>query len=382
MDFSFTAEQDAFREMIADYAKRELLPNYTRWDREREFPRETWKRLSELGVTGMLVREEYGGAGGDFITMGIAAEEIGKGDFNSAYTTIIGGVMGFFLQEFAQDAVREAYLPHLARGDYIIGLGLTEPGGGSDAAAMTTVAKRDGHEYVLSGEKSGVSLVPVADAFIVFAKTDPEAGARGVTAFFVPMDSAGVSRTELEDMGNRPIKRGSIFFDGVRVPENFRIGEEGRAFSMIMNAFDFSRAIIALQCVGAAEQSLTETAEYIKQRRAFGRPLAKFQGVSFEIAESHARLELVRLYCYQTLWLRQSGKPHTKQAAICKWLGPQVAADIIHRCVILNGHYGYTQDLPLEQRLRDVIGLEIGDGTSHVQKLVIARDLLGREFVG
>ena len=382
MDFSFTAEQNAFREMIADYAKKELLPNYTRWDREREFPRGIWKRLSELGVTGMLVNEEYGGAGGDFVTMGIAAEEIGKADFNAAYTTIIGGIVGIFLQEFAQGPVRDTYLPRLAQGDYIIGVGLTEPGGGSDAAAMTTVAKREGDEYVLSGEKSGVSFVPVADAFIVFAKTDPEAGARGVSAFFVPMDSDGVSRTELEDMGNRPIKRGSVFFDGVRVPEEYRIGEEGRAFSMIMNAFDFSRAIIALQCVGAAEQSLTETAEYVKQREAFGQPLAKFQGVSFDIAESHAHLELVRLYSYHTLWLRQSGMAHTKQAAICKWLGPKIAADVIHRCMILNGHYGYTQELPLEQRLRDVIGLEIGDGTSHIQKLIIARELLGREFGG
>lgn len=380
MDFSFTAEQDAFRETIADYAKKELLPNYTRWDREREFPRGPWKRLSELGVTGMLVSEEYGGTGGDFITMGIAAEEVGKADFNAAYTTIIGGIVGIFLEEFAQDQVRDTYLPRLAGGDYVIGVGLTEPGGGSDAAAMTTVAKRDGDEYVLSGEKSGVSFVPVADAFIVFAKTNPEAGARGVTAFFVPMDSAGISRTELEDMGNRPIKRGSIFFDGVRIPEHYRIGEEGRAFSMIMNAFDFSRAIIALQCVGAAEQSLTETAEYVKQREAFGKPLAKFQGVSFDIAESHAHLELVRLYSYHTLWLRQTGRPHTKQAAICKWLGPHTAAEVIHRCLILNGHYGYTQELPLEQRLRDVIGLEIGDGTSHVQKLIIARELLGREF--
>jgi cyclohexanecarboxyl-CoA dehydrogenase len=195
------------------------------------------------------------------------------------------------------------------------------------------------------------------------------------------MDAPGVSRIALRDMGERAIQRGSLFLDDVHVPREFLIGDEGRGFYLIMQAFDYSRVIIALMCIGAAEQSLDETIDYVKHRQAFGRPLAKFEGVSFPVAEHATMLEAARWLCYRTLWLRDQGLPHSKEAAMVKWWGPKVAVDAIHECILLHGHYGYTQDLPLEQRLRDVIGLEIGDGTAQVSKIVIARELFGREFL-
>jgi cyclohexanecarboxyl-CoA dehydrogenase len=234
---------------------------------------------------------------------------------------------------------------------------------------------------VISGEKSGTSLLMVADAVVLFAKTDPQAGARGVTAFLVPLTASGITRTPFADMGSRAVQRGSLFLDGVRVPAEYRLGAEGTGFYAVMNGFDFSRFIIGLMCLGAAQQSLEETMAYVTQRHAFGQPLARFEGVSFPIAEHATLLEAARWLCYRGLWLRDHGLPHTKEAAMAKWWAPKVAVDCIHDCLLLHGQYGYTRDLPLEQRLRDVIGLEIGDGTAQVMKIVIARELMGREFL-
>jgi cyclohexanecarboxyl-CoA dehydrogenase len=244
---------------------------------------------------------------------------------------------------------------------------------------MQASARRDGDSYVLNGEKTGISLAMAADAAVVFAKTDPAAGARGVSAFLVPMDAEGVRRTRLQDMGSRGIQRGSISLSDVRLPPENLIGPEGRGFYQVMQGFDFSRFLIGLMCLGAAEASLDETIAYVKQRGAFGRPLAAFEGVSFVIAEQATLIEAARWLCYRGLWLRDAGRPHTKEAAMAKWLAPRTAVDAIHECLLLHGHYGYTQDLPLEQRLRDVIGLEIGDGTAQVQKMIVARELIGRE---
>lgn len=380
ISFAFSDEQEQLRKTLSDFAKKELLPHYTQWDRTKTFPYELWKKMGKLGLTGMRVPSDYGGMGVDCVTTGIAAEEIGKGDFNAAYAVMLNGLIGEILQAHATEAVKTTWLRSMAEGTCLLAIALTEPGAGSDAAKIQTRAVRRGDEYVITGEKSGISLAKVAHGFLVFAKTDPEAGARGISVFFVPRDSDGVEVQTYEDMGNVPIGRGSVFFDRVRVPVEYRIGEENRGFYQVMNGFDLSRVLIALQCIGAAEQTLAETMEHVKGRHAFGRPLAQFEGVSFPIAEAHTRLEMARWLCYRALWLRDQGLPHTKEAAMCKWIGPAWAAQIIHECLLLNGHYGYTKEMPVEQRLRDVIGLEIGDGTAQIQKIIIARELLGKQF--
>jgi cyclohexanecarboxyl-CoA dehydrogenase len=379
LDFSFTPEQEQMRGIVRDFARRELAPSYAHWDRSGDFPLQLWRRMGELGLCGTRVSAAYGGQALDAVTAGLLAEEVARGDFNLAYAVLMTALVSEVLQDFASETVKQTWLRPMAAGTAVIALALTEPGSGSDAKAMQASARRDGDNYVLNGEKTGISLAMAADAAVIFAKTDPAAGARGVSAFLVPMDAEGVRRTRLQDMGSRGIQRGSISLSDVRLPPEHLIGPEGRGFYQVMQGFDFSRFLIGLMCLGAGEASLDETIVYVKQREAFGRPLAAFEGVSFVIAEQATLIEAARWLCYRGLWLRDAGLPHTKEAAMVKWLAPRTAVDAIHECLLLHGHYGYTQDLPLEQRLRDVIGLEIGDGTAQVQKMIVARELIGRE---
>lgn len=378
MDLYFSAEQQAFQKALRQFASNELLPHYTTWEKAQALPSSLWLRLGELGITGIRVNAEYGGSDADCVTAGIAAEEIGKGDFNAGYAVILNALIGDILQKHGTETIKQSWLPSLASGQSSLAIAVTEPGAGSDAAAINTRAKRDGNEYLLTGEKSGLSLANAASGFLVFAKTDPDAGAKGISAFMIPRNVAGLSISIYEDMGNVPIGRGSIFLDGVRVRADHLIGTENEGFRQVMGGFDLSRALIALQCLGAAEQTLDETIAHVKERPSFGRPLAQYQGVAFPLAEAHTHIEMAKELCYKTLWLRDEGLPHTKEASMCKWIGPATAREVIHQCLLLGGHVAYTKELPIEQRLRDVIGLEIGDGTAQIQKMVIARELLGK----
>lgn len=378
MNFDFTAEQIAFRKVLHDYSLKKLLPLYSKGDDENCFFTEVWRELGDLGVTGLGIKSEYGGSQAGGVTAGIAAEEIGKGDFNAAYAVVLNGLIGEILDQHASELLKKKWLEPLAKGRLLLGIAVTEPEAGSDVSAMKTKAVRENHHYVLNGEKSGISLAREAEGFLVFAKTDQGAGPKGISAFLMSRDLPGIDVREMKDMGNVPIGRGSIFMDDVRIPLDHLVGEENKGFYQVMKGFDLSRVLIALQCIGAAEQTLEETIRHVKERRAFGKALAAFEGVSFPIAEWHTRLEMARWFCYRTLWLRDQGLPHTKEASMCKWIGPEVAYKTIHACLLLNGHYAYTKEMPIERRLRDVIGLEIGDGTAQTQKIVIARELIGK----
>ena len=256
---------------------------------------------------------------------------------------------------------------------------MTEPSGGSDAARIKLSARRDGDSYVLNGEKTSISFASCADTALVMARTGAlDDGAHGISAFYVDLGSQGVSRTRFRDLGSRAVGRGQLFFDSVRVPVAMRIGEEGAGFVQVMQGFDFSRALIGLMCIGAAEQSLEETRQYVGGRDAFGGSLARFEGVSFPLAEAAIQLRAARLLCYEALWLRDRDQAHGWLAAGCKWWAPELSAHVIHQCLLLHGHSGFSLELPHQQRLRDVIGLEIGDGTAQIMKLVVARELLGK----
>ncbi|MBL8589981.1 MAG: acyl-CoA dehydrogenase family protein, partial [Methylobacteriaceae bacterium] len=349
--------------------------------RAAAFPTGLWRRLGALGAFGLRVPAAYGGADVDCVTAGLAVEAIATGDPNICYGMLNACFAGDLLRQFAAESVQRRWLPPLAAGEAYLCVGLTEPHCGSDAAAITTRAVRQGEHYVLTGEKAGMTGLMAGAAAIVFAKTDPGAGARGVSAFLVPLDSPGLSRTPYCDLGARTIGRGSLFLDAVRVPAENLIGPENGAFARVMRTFDYTRALIGLQCLGAARTAIAETVAYVKNRAAFGRPISTNQGVSFPIAEWSARIEAARWLCLRTLWLRDQGLPHTSEAAMCKLLGPDIAAEAIHACLILHGHYGYTTDFPIEQRLRDAVGLQIADGTPQIQKLIIAREIFGRDFV-
>lgn len=379
MDFAFTPEQEELVRTLRNFARKELRPRSAQWDRSGEFPWEAWRQMGELGLLGLRIPAAFGGLEADFLTFGIAMEEVARGDFSCTYGLQLAGLAGEILGRNAGHEIKARWLPPTARGETVIALALTEPGVGSDAANLVCRAERDGDGYVITGEKSGISLGMIAHAAIVFARTDSRARARGVTAFFVPLDLPGVSRSPLRDMGTRAVARAVLAFDHVRVPASHRLGEEGTGFYQVMQGFDYNRVGIALACLGVAQVSLEETMAYVKDRKAFGRALATFEGVSFAIAEAATHIDACRWLCYRALWLADHGQPYTKESAMTKWWAPRLAVDTIHQCLLLHGHYGYTEELPFEQRMRDVIGLEIGDGTAEVMKMVVARELMGRE---
>lgn len=378
MDFTLTSEQDELVRTLRAFARKELAPRSREWDRSGDFPWDAWRKMGELGLLGLRIPARFGGQDADLITMGIASEEIGRGDFSCTYGIQLAGLAGEILGKNASDEIKARWLPSTARGETVVALALTEPGVGSDAANLACRAVRDGDGYAITGEKSGISLGMVAQAAIVFART-ADVRARGVTAFLVPLDLPGVVRSPLRDLGTRAIARAVLSFDHVKIPVSHRIGDEGTGFYQVMQGFDYNRIIIALACLGVAQVSLEETMGYVKERRAFGRTLATYEGVSFPITEAATQVEACRWLSYRALWLAERGDPYTKESAMVKWWAPKLSVETIHQCLLLHGHYGYTDELPFEQRLRDVIGLEIGDGTAEIMKVVIARQLMGRE---
>jgi cyclohexanecarboxyl-CoA dehydrogenase len=301
---------------------------------------------------------------------------------NVGYLPLLAALNGQIIARHAAPALAAEWLPRIVSGEAISCLGLTEPRGGSDAANLVLSARREGDAYRLNGEKSSISMADQADVGVVFARTGASgSGARGVSAFLVPMNAPGVTTTRFNDLGSKCIGRGSIFFDDVKVPAANRLAEEGMGFVQVMQGFDYSRALIGLQVLGAAQASLDESWAYIRQREAFGTPIAQYQGVTFPLAEAEGMVAAVRQLCYHTLRLRDESAPHTAEAAMCKWLGPKTAVDAIHQCLLTHGHYGWSLDLPHQQRLRDVMGLEIGDGTAQIMKMIVARERGGRETV-
>jgi cyclohexanecarboxyl-CoA dehydrogenase len=311
------------------------------------------------------------------VTSGVIAEEIGYGDVNVAYVQILGSLNGAILARHAAPDLAAEWIGRIVSGRSVVAIGLTEPRGGSDAANLTLSARRDGGDYILKGEKSSISMADQADAIVLFARTGSAADrARGVSAFLVPMDTPGVSTARFTDLGSKAIGRSSVFFDEVRIPAANRLADEGSGFVQVMQGFDFSRALIGLQVLGAAQASLDESWAYVQEREAFGAPLARNQGITFPLAEGEGHLAAIRQLCLHTLALRDAGLPHTSEAAMCKWLAPKTAVEVIHQCLLTHGHYGWSLDLPHQQRLRDVMGLEIGDGTAQIMKLIVSREKL------
>lgn len=369
----------ALRDTATRFSRDRLAPRYQAREAEGRIDRAVLRDMGGLGLIAPEAPDAYGGLGLGAVAAGIVMEAIAYGDFNLAYAQLNGSLITQILAANAPPPLAQAWIPRVIAGNALLAIALTEPRGGSDAAALTLRARRDGAGYRLSGEKTSISLADQADAIVVFARTGAvEERAHGVSAFLVPGDAPGLTRTRFNDFGSKAIGRGSLFFDDVLVPAEARLGAEGDGFRQVMRGFDYSRALIGLQCCAAAQASLDESWRYVQQREAFGVPIAQHQGVSFPLAEAETMIEAARRLCYHTLALRDAGQPHTAEAAMCKWLGPKTAVDVIHQCLLTHGHYGWSMDLPHQQRLRDVMGLELGDGTAQIMKLIIARDRLRR----
>jgi len=379
MDFGLSEDQKALQEAARRFSREVLLPGYKAREADGRLDRGLMRQMGELGLIVPSLDEAHGGLGVDGVTAGLIVEEICYGDTNVGYLQVLGALAGTILGRHGHPDLAREWLPKIAGGERLVALGLTEPRGGTDAAHLQLRARRDGDAFVLDGEKASISMAAQADAVILFARTgEDSAGARGVSAFLVDLDAPGVTRAAYDDIGTRVVGRGSIWFDGVRVPASRMLGGEGSGFTQVMQGFDYSRVLIGLQVLAPAQASLDETWPYTAERHAFDRPIAQYQGVTFPLAEFETQIAAARLLCYRTLWLRDQGLPHTAEAAMCKWWCPKLAVDTIHQCLLTFGHIGYTRDLPHQQRLRDVMGLEIGDGTAQVSKLIVARERVGR----
>lgn len=372
-------------EELAQHARRfaaeRVAPGFQERDRTRVLDRGLMRAMGELGFIAPELPEACGGQGLGCLAAGVIHEEIARADLSMSYVNLLASLNGQILSQHGNPELARPWLQRLTRGEALLAIALTEPRGGSDAANLQLRVERVGDAYVLNGEKTSISAADQADAIIVFGRTgSAESGAHGVTALLVPGEAPGLTRTRFDCHGQRAIGRGSLFFENVRVPLDHRLGEENRGFVQVMQGFDFSRALIGLQVLAVARIALEEAWAYAAQREAFGKPIAAFQGVSHPLAALQTQVEAARLLCLQALWLKDQGLPHGAEAAMCKWWAPQLAYETVHQCLLAFGHGGYDRGV-MEQRLRDVLGFQIGDGTAPIMKTVIARAHAGRHAV-
>lgn len=377
-----TPELDAIRDLARKFATDRVAPGYMAREQSGTMDMALVREMGSLGLIAPELPEEFGGMAAPTIFSGAIIEEIGRADFTFGYIPLLASLNGQILAKFARKDIATEWLTKLTAGEIVLSIGLTEPKGGSDAANLGLRMERDGDHYILNGEKTSISANQISAGTVLFARTGkPEDRARGISAILVPMDLPGITTSKFSNMGQNSIGHGSIWFDNVRVPAEYLLGEEGKGFSQVMQGFDFSRSLIGLQALGTARQSLDETWAYVGERRAFGKPLAAFQGVSHQLADFDTRVEAARLMSYNALWLKDHNLPHTAEAAMTKWWPPLLAYEAIHACLLIHGHAGYADGLPYQQRLRDVLGLQIGDGTAHIMKNIIARERAGRDAV-
>jgi cyclohexanecarboxyl-CoA dehydrogenase len=375
----FTKEQKKFCEWVRAFALKEFSGGAKERAKLDYVTPEVMKKLAEAGLLALGTSAKYTEKPMDYVSIGVVHEEICKVEFSAMIVLLIQYLV-YGLAEWMSDELREELLPATSAGKRLLCFANTEPDCGSDAAAIRTKAVKEGDFYIINGEKTSISGGMQSDAAVITAKTDPEAGVKGVTLFYVPLSSHGVSRSKFNDMGNIPAGRASLIFDEVQIPVAFRIGAEGEGFSKVMRTFDTSRVLVGLAALALAETSLAETVAYVKTKTAFGNPLSQFEAVSFRLAEHATLLEAARMICYKALKLRDEGLPHSKEAAMAKWFAPKCAVNALHDLMLIFGHRGYSEENPIEQRWRDAISTQIGDGTAEIMKLIIAREILGGKF--
>jgi alkylation response protein AidB-like acyl-CoA dehydrogenase len=376
MDLS--EEQRLIRDSVRDYVQARVAPYAADWDRDSHFPAEQLKEMAELGLYGMFIPEEWGGAGADYLAFALAIEEVAAGD--GACSTILSvnnSVVCGVLLGSASDFLKETYLKPLASGEKLGCFCLTEPQAGSDAAALKTRAdKRDGG-YVLNGSKAFITSGANADVAIVFAVTDPAAGKKGISAFVVPTDNPGYQAGAIEKkMGQHASDTVSIFFKDCHVPADHLIGSEGEGYRIALMNLEGGRIGIGAQSVGMARAAYECALAYARERTSFGKTLAQHQAVAFRLADMATRLEAARLMVHNAARLRDAGEPCLKQASMAKLFASEVAEKICSDAIQVLGGYGYLSDFPLERIARDVRVSQIYEGTSDIQRIVIARELV------
>lgn len=378
MNFELTQEQKSIRAMVRDFSREVLQPKAAELDEQNRFPFEHISRLADLGLLGIAYPEKDGGVGADSVAEAIAVEEItyACAATGSILTAHYLGIDGLFLA--ARDEQRQAYLVPGCSGEKLYAFCLTEPNGGTDVASMKTNARLDGDEYVLNGTKHFITNGAEADILVVYAKTDTSAGSRGISAFIVEKGTPGLTYGAGDDkMGIRGARTHEVIFDNCRIPKENIVGKEGDGFKIAMTVVDRGRIGIAAMAVGLSQAALDAATAYAKERIAFGKPISEYQGLQWMLAEMAADVEMARLYTYYAASLKdREGYRLSKEAAVAKLIASEASHRVVHKAVQIHGGFGYMKEYPVERMYRDQRILEIFEGTSQVQKMVIAHHLL------
>ncbi|HLQ70847.1 MAG TPA: acyl-CoA dehydrogenase [Bacillota bacterium] len=377
MDFQLTDEQEMLRKMVRDFAMKEVEPTAAERDEEERFDRGIFDKMAELGLTGIPWPEEYGGIGADFVSYCIAVEELSRVCASTGVTLSAHlSLASWPIYTYGNEEQKQNFLKRLATGEALGAYALSEPGSGSDAASMKTVAKKDGDDYILNGNKVWITNGGVADIYLVFAITDPEAKHKGISAFIVEKGTDGFTFGKKEKkLGIRSSPTTELIFENCRIPKENMLGEEGEGFKIAMTTLDGGRNGIAAQAIGIAQGALDAAVNYAKEREQFGKPIAHNQGISFKLADMATDVEAARLLTYQAAWLESKGLPYGKQSAMSKLFAGDAAMDITVEAVQVFGGYGYTKDYPVERYMRDAKITQIYEGTNEIQRLVIGRML-------
>lgn len=379
MEFDLSPEQEEFRRTVRAFAEEVVRPRADEADREERLPLDVVRAMGELGLFGVPFPEEHGGQGADLLTFCLAVEELGRVDQSAAVTlAAAAGLGGVPILRFGTEAQRRTFLEPLCRGEALLAFALTEPDAGSDVAAIRTRARPDGDGFVLEGEKAFITNAgtPLTRALVVTAVTDPEAGRRGLSQLVVPADAPGLEvGRPYRKLGWRASDTRPVAFRGVRLGPDALLGERGRGLAQALEVLDGGRVTTAALAVGLAQACLDAALAYAKERRAFGRPIGGFEAVAFKLADMHVAVETARLSTYRAAWLRDRGRPFTQAAAVAKLHASEAAVACAREAVQVLGGAGFIEETPVARYYRDAKILEIGEGTSEIQRLVIARSL-------
>ena len=375
--FEFNEEQNLIRKSVSEFASKELAPKASYWDEREEFPWEIVGKMAEIGLTGLRLPISYGGGETDLITFGIALEEVARFDHNCAIILCGSNITGRVLLN-ASRKIRDSYLPDIVRGRSILAFGAAEPDAGSDLRALKSIAKREGDTYIVNGEKSMITFADAAQGFVVLVRIETE-DREGISCIFIEANRQGIDIQRLQGFGWKATKWGNVAFNDVKVPAENLIGEKNHALSMLKNTVQEQRALTGLIALGTAKEALDQAIKYAKMRKVFGKPLGKFEGIQFRLAEDFTALEAARLLCYQALSLiERNADEATVWAAMANLMGGETAYRVVNDAMDVYGGLGYSKELPFERYLRDVKAIQIANATL---KMEIGKGLLGKEFL-
>lgn len=377
MDFELKEEHRLLQKSVRDFAVKELKPNVAQRDEDAEFPQDLIKKMADIGLMGIIFQPELGGAGLDYISYVIAIEEIARIDASAAITILAHTLCANHIYIFGTEKQKSKYLPHLAKGENIGAWGLTEPGAGSDAASMRTTATPDGSNWIIRGEKAFTTNGSFAETMVVMAVTDRTKGAKGISAFIMEGKSPGLTRgKKLKKLGFKASDTSGLILEDARIPKEHLLGELNMGFIQTMGVLDAGRIGLSAMAVGIARACLEDSAAYAKERQQFGQPIGNFQAIQWMLSDMATELDAARLLVYKAAQLEDEGKRCTKEASIAKLFSSEMVMRAAVKAVQIHGGYGYTKDYPVERYFRDAKLCEIGEGTSEVQRMVIAKEIL------